>query len=304
MRLSNGHEFTFCCAAGALGFTGDGYWWEQPWRWLGVLRPQEFTIIVKTLTRHERKGNYDPWRPWRCVRLIKGGAVNAMGLPNMGIDRWIDECYPTIFARGYDVIVSIQPTDIEEAGYMARKLAWLSIKGIEVNLSCPNTKDSYDPVEVIRAVRANTQHPVIAKLGASGLEDMIRRIDGYVDAYDLINTVPWKIKYPDRPSPLAPYGLEGGVSGEEIKMEARNALVLANLITKKPKITGGGINSAYECRVRHWLGASAYSLGTVILHAGLCLAPPWRPNKIARQHTAWLKEQYGCRDERDLLSQP
>ncbi|MGH7175067.1 MAG: hypothetical protein ACREGR_01765, partial [Minisyncoccia bacterium] len=70
LELPNGYKFDFCCAAGALGFDGRGYWWERLMRDLGILWPDDnkTAIILKTLTRHERKGNYDPWRPWRCVR--------------------------------------------------------------------------------------------------------------------------------------------------------------------------------------------------------------------------------------------
>lgn len=43
INLSNGNEVDFLCASGSLGFCGDGWWWEQPLRWVGMLRPHEFT---------------------------------------------------------------------------------------------------------------------------------------------------------------------------------------------------------------------------------------------------------------------
>ena len=78
IELNNGHKMDFVVASGALGFDGRGWWFEQPWRWLGILRPQEFTIITKTLTRFRREGNLKMWHPWTCVRPVKGGWVNAV----------------------------------------------------------------------------------------------------------------------------------------------------------------------------------------------------------------------------------
>jgi dihydroorotate dehydrogenase (NAD+) catalytic subunit len=302
LTLPNGHQFDFCCASGALGFDGDGHWWDQLARWLGLLDPSQFTIIFKTLTLEARKGNYNPWMPWRCVHLIPGGAVNAMGLPNVGYWAWIERCYPKIVKRGYSGIVSIQPTSAYEAEEMAVALDLSHLKGIEVNLSCPNVKDGYDPVEVIQAVRENTSLPVIAKLAYSDVfTSLMQRLDAYVDAWDLINSIPWNELYPNEPSPLAPYGLVGGISGRQIVMHSRHALSVTRArmspggdLGEKPIISGGGIASLSEVFVRKGLGASAYSLGTVFLRNVLT---PWVPNSIVRQYrgTPWATEQTAAR---------
>lgn len=58
LTLPNGKTIDFLCSSGALGFTGDGYWWEKPFFWLKWIRPEELTIITKTLTYLPRKDNY------------------------------------------------------------------------------------------------------------------------------------------------------------------------------------------------------------------------------------------------------
>lgn len=94
INLSNGNEVDFLCASGSLGFCGDGWWWEQPLRWVGMLRPHEFTIITKTLTYRPCKGNLNMAKPWKCVQLIPGGVVNSVGLTNPGYKNWIRDCWP------------------------------------------------------------------------------------------------------------------------------------------------------------------------------------------------------------------
>jgi dihydroorotate dehydrogenase len=139
LKFSNGHEFEFCVASGALAYDGNGWWFEQPWRWLGILRPREFTIITKTLTYLPREGNLKWWCPWRCVRLIPNGVVNSVGITNPGIDWWIKTIYPKIQRSQYNVIVSIAPEDEKQAGRMVDALnACSDIVGIELNVSCPN----------------------------------------------------------------------------------------------------------------------------------------------------------------------
>lgn len=287
IRLSNGFEFTFCCASGALGFDGDGWWWEQPLRWLRILRPEEFTIIAKTVTFEPRVGNLNMWHPWTCVQLIPGGAVNSVGLTNMGYEAWIDKCYPTAIKRGYNIISSIQPTNEEEGAEMAKCMNWLNLRAIEINLSCPNTKDSYDPVAVVRSVQQATSLPIIAKLGFDNIE-LVPLLSKYVEAFDLINTVSWDKIYQKRKSPLAKYGLVGGVSGRPIKNIARTCLTAAKKMTDKPIISGGGIDGLHEVMAREYLGAAAFSLGTVFLRS------PWLPNRIVNQYHAHhntLKQQ-------------
>lgn len=284
ITLSNGYSFDFCCAAGALGFDGRGYWWEQPFRWLGLLRVDDFTIITKTLTHAPRKGNFRAWCPWRSFRFVSGGALNSLGLPNMGYRRWISEVWPWVEMSGRKCIVSIQPTSKGEAQEMGAAMDRLWLQGIEVNLSCPNSTGSYDPVEITKAVRESTRHPVIAKLVVNEL-GLIERLSPFVDAFDLINTVPWSQVYPTKPSPLAAAGLTGGVSGLPIVGNARHALVAAKNLTDKPIISGGGIMDLAEVLERERMGASAFSLGTVFLRS------PWRPSRIVAGYRKLKKEE-------------
>jgi dihydroorotate dehydrogenase len=304
IKLPNGHPFQFCCAAGALGFNGDGWPWEQPLRWLGILRPQEFTIITKTLTSAPRAGNLRWWCPWRCVHLFRtpGGpqhskwgagsawaAVNAVDLTNPGLYPWMRKHYPISQRRHYHLILSLLAESARDAHNMARDTNALKIKALEINLSCPNLRPHQplpDPVSILQHFRQESRHPLIAKLAFHQL-DLIPQLEEFADAFDLINTTRWSELYPFLPSPLAPYNLEGGVSGPPLAHQARLALLIARKHTSKPIISGGGITSFHECKQRHVLGANAFSIGT------LFLTHPWKPNQLVQQwnqQTATVKD--------------
>ncbi len=282
IKLSNGHEMDFLCASGALAWYGEGWWWEHPLRWMGLIRPDELTVIGKTLTFEPRVGNLRMWAPWRCVRLITGGAVNSVGLTNPGYEWWVKECAPKIEKKGWKVIASIMPNNAQEASKMAYALDFCPVVGVELNLSCPNVDHDSSIAhikEIVEATLACTDHPVIVKLGYTDpYLDICKELDGKVEAFDLINTVPWTKVFPNTPSPLAKYNLVGGVSGDPIKCYARDALANAtSLKLKTPIISGGGVSSAEEAHVRFFLGAKAVSLGTVFLRS------PWKPRSIIRQ---------------------
>lgn len=276
--LSNGHKFNFCCASGALGFNGDGWWFEQPFRWLGLLNPSVFTIITKTLTFHAREGNLRMWCPWRCVRIGRDYVVNAVGLTNPGYEWWITHCYPHMSRKGYKTIVSLMPEDVGEATIMAETFNDLDITGIELNLSCPNVEHENNLYDIVYAFSEKSKHPVILKLSFDQpYLDICQELEGKVEAFDLINSVPWKIAFPVSDSPLKSYGLTGGVSGRRIQLYSKIALTLARSKVKTPIISGGGIDSFEEAKERFERGADAVSFGTIFLRK------PWLPNQIVER---------------------
>jgi dihydroorotate dehydrogenase (NAD+) catalytic subunit len=274
LTLPNGKKIDFLCASGALGFTGHGYWWEQPFFWMKWIRPEELTIISKTLTSKPCQGKYRWWNPLRTFRLISGGTVNNLGLPNPGYKQWIESYYPK--TCGLSVIVSIAPDSVAEAKEMAGALASLrGLVAVEINLSCPNVSTPHldELVAIAETVAAHSGHPTIAKLGVPYL-DLCRALDRKVDAFDLINSVAWSYVFPGRLSPLG--RSIGAVSGTPIKELAREALRRVIPICRTPVITGGGIDSLEEVRLRAVMGARAFTFGTIFLRH-----PSW-PNRIAK----------------------
>ncbi len=284
IRFSNGHLFDFGCASGAMAFRGNGWWFEQPARLLGLLRPQEFTVIVKTLTYRPRRGNLRWYAPWRCVRLLSpGGAVNAVGLTNPGYLWWCQEPYQHTVRRGYKVIASFMPETVAEAKEMTAAFNSLpALVGVQLNLSCPNVSngDVSHICEIAEAVATLSRHPVSLKLSyADNYFAVCREMDGKVEAFELINTVPFPVAYPGSVSPLARYGLVGGVSGRPLKQYATEALVrVRDAGLKTPIISGGGIETYEDVLERESLGAKGFVFGTVFMRH------PGRPNAIINRY--------------------
>lgn len=282
IRLGPNYSFRYAAAAGALGFDGRCYWWEKPLRWLGFIDPSLFLVISKTLTAEPRKGNYRWWKPWQTVRLVPGGAVNAMGLPNPGLSKWFREYYKN--THKYNIAVSIAPNTLHEADDMAWRIqsgGCENIRAIELNCSCPNLGHEATEDHICRMALevAAKGVPTIVKLGyQQPFLSICKRLDGKVAAFDLINTVPWSKTSAFEPSPLAKYGLEGGVSGWKIAWYAYEAMrTVKDAGIKTPVLSGGGIMNYEQASLRLAAGADAISFGTIFLRH------PCRASSIVRR---------------------
>jgi dihydroorotate dehydrogenase (NAD+) catalytic subunit len=288
IELSNGHRFSFCCGAGALAFDGRGWPWDHPFRWAGLLRPKEFTVVAKTVTLKPRKGNLRWWKPWTCVKLLKeGNVVNAVGLTNPGVHHWSCHGYEVAKQMGYKVAASVAVERPEEATELGFYLADLNLAYIEFNASCPNTGQVFTDNEIVDAVNrlwGESMIPVVVKLSyAQAMNTRLIHMleDSYAEAVHCINTVPWSTLYPNETSPLASLG-GGGVSGPDIYHHAQNAVRhVKRYAPNLPIIAGGGIESEFDALTFKELGAGAFSIGTLFMRK------PWAPNRLIREYE-WI----------------
>lgn len=284
--LSNGHVVEYVAASGALAFDGRGWPWEWPLRWCGLLDPNCFTIVIKTLTRAPRRGNLRMYAPWRCVRVLRGGGtVNAVGLTNPGIDWWCRTIGPRVREFPWSLVGSIHSDAPEVMVEMAAMLSPFGLKALELNLSCPNTVDHLTGhAEEIRAlverVRTATTLPLWLKLGVT--HDYVAialATEGLVEAITL-NSVPWRVMFPNDASPLANLG-GGGVSGRLIQSHTWRAVRELAQSTTTPIIAPSVWEYDDLAKVRA-LGARAVSFGSIFVRY------PWRPTLYVRRERANL----------------
>ena len=279
IKLSNGHIIKYVIASGALAFDGLGWLWERFLVWLGFIKPQLFAVVLKTLTRHPRRGNLRWWAPWRCVALILGGAVNKVGLTNRGFDWWFGHIAPRLNYKKYRLIASIFG-DQEELVYMAEKLNRYNFVAVEVNYSCPNADHSSQVDAIVKALEALKRfcrHPLIIKLGVD--QDCLvisARLVGVVEAISL-NSVKWEIAFPGQQSPLHQLekqvgGGGGGVSGKPAQVH-NWAMVKALADQGSIPVIAPSIMEFDDINhATYGLGAKAWSCGTIHLPS----YPPWR----------------------------
>ncbi|MBI5848272.1 MAG: dihydroorotate dehydrogenase [Nitrospirae bacterium] len=225
-------------------------------------------VVVKGLSLLPKEGNPPP----RIVETASG-MLNAIGLQNIGIQRFIEEKVP--FLRTYDtkVIVNFFGDSIDEYVAAAERLS--SVEGIhalEMNISCPNKQAGWcifgtDPkvtTQVVGAVRKATKLPLIVKLSpnVTDISLMARAaVDAGADALSVINTLTgMAIDIRTRRPKLA--NRTGGLSGPAIKPVAIRMVYEVFKAVTVPVIGMGGIMHAEDAIEFILAGAAAVAVGT------------------------------------------
>ncbi len=225
-------------------------------------------VVVKGLSLLPKEGN----RPPRVVETASG-MLNAIGLQNIGIGKFIEEKLP--FLRRFDtaVIVNFFGDSIAEYAAAAGRLSSAEgIHALEMNISCPNKQAGWcifgtDPGvtrEVVTAVRKVTRLPLIVKLSPNVTDiSLMARVaeDAGADAVSLINTITgMAIDIRTRRPKLA--NITGGLSGPAIKPVAVRMVYEVYKAVKIPVIGMGGIMTPDDAVEFMVAGASAVAVGT------------------------------------------
>lgn len=232
-------------------------------------------IIPKSIGPREREGHNNP-----ILVEFKGGFLNAVGLPNAGIDNSLREIEFAMKNAGVPVIPSIFGGTKEEFGMVAEKMATLKPQLIEVNLSCPNTASDLGEAfalsetaaaEVIWIVKGKTKVPIIAKLAPN--VPNIKRIakaveEAGADAISAINTMPGMVIDVKAGKPVL-HNKQGGVSGHAIKPIAVNCIYDIYETVKIPIIGIGGVTTGEDAVEMIMAGAVAVQIGTAIYYRGI-----------------------------------
>jgi dihydroorotate dehydrogenase (NAD+) catalytic subunit len=228
-------------------------------------------IVVKSITLEPREG-----LPTPRMTETPSGMLNAIGLQNPGVDRWIAKDLAWLQGKGVPVIVSIAGKSVDDFREVASRLRGRAgIVGVEVNLSCPNVEHRglvfachADPAsEVIRAVRREVggDLPVFGKLtpDVTDITAVARAVVGAgATGLSLINTTLGMAIDPEtgRPRIANTYG---GLSGPAIKPIAIRAVhQVHTALPDVPLIGMGGIRTVEDVVEIVRAGASAVAIGT------------------------------------------
>ncbi|HAY22467.1 MAG TPA: hypothetical protein DCY27_09945 [Desulfobacterales bacterium] len=289
----------------AFGPGGSGifpYSWLPTYRrLLRAVRQTGTTIISKSATRRQRRGNFIPANPltWGYIRRIPElGMLNAYGLTNQGVEVCAAEIRQSLI-DGYNVIPNFYPEfsrgeetairETLEAIEIYRKTLGVDFGGLELNFSCPNVQEAVaenitQAIACVRAVRRYAELFLIAKISVMHPFEFAQELENLgVGAIHGVNTIPYAMIFPAGrfpPSPLAAAG-GGGVSGGPAFPAA---LVYNRELRKKVKlflIMGCGVSCLADVKRYFDLGADAVSICTMALR---------RPGEVARLVEAMNKK--------------
>lgn len=227
---------------------------------------------IKSISREPRKGHNNPI----CI-TYEAGMMNAVGYANVGLDNAKSE-FSNLKELGAPVIASIVGNDAEEFAYMAENFLTDEFSAVELALSCPHTpgfgvlagqNSPEATVEIVKAVKAKTNLPVIVKL--SPISQNIGEIakaaeDAGADAINMGNTHgPGMVINIETKQPVLDFKI-GGVSGPAIRpITVRNVYDVYKSV-KIPIIGTGGITTWRDAVEMIMAGASVIGIGSAVYY--------------------------------------
>lgn len=225
-------------------------------------------LCLKGISLAPREGN-----PMPRIAETPCGMLNAIGLQNVGVEKFLRDKLPYIPAEA-TLIANLYAQSAEDFGELAAVFADQDkISALEVNISCPNVREGgvqfgQDPhmaAGVVAAVKKRSgSKPVMVKLSPNVTDvRVIARAaeDAGADMLSLVNTLSgMSVDYRTRRSRLA--NVVGGLSGPAIKPVALRMVYQVAQAVKVPVIGMGGIVSAEDVLEFILVGAHAVQVGT------------------------------------------
>jgi len=223
-------------------------------------------VVTKSIGLDERKGHPNP-----TVVELEYGLLNAMGLPNPGIDAFLEEIRG--LKKKQILIGSIFGKDSQEFSLLAQKMQD-HVSALELNMSCPHVQDygaSVTPAieKITRTVTTTVDIPVFVKLG---MENIICNAQaaqrGNASGIVAINTLPAMAIDIETTLPILG-NKTGGYSGSAIKPIGVRCIYELARTCDVPLIGVGGIMTAEDVLQYLMAGASAVQMGTSLYSRGV-----------------------------------
>lgn len=279
-------------ASGILGYSAETL--------KGVVEGGAGAVVTKSVGLKPRSGYANP-----TVVQVACGLLNAVGLPNPGIDEFTRDIREAKALLNVPLIVSVYGFSAEEYAVVAGKAVEAGADAVELNVSCPHVKETgaeigQDPKvlsEVVRKVKGAVDKPVFVKLSpnvADIAEIAEAAVKAGADAVTAINTVKAMAIDIETAKPILS-NKRGGLSGPAIKPIAVRCVYDIYERVKAPIIGCGGITSWRDAVEFLLAGASAVQIGTAIAIKG-----PRVFQSIVRGLDAYLKRK-GFRSVNEIV---
>jgi len=248
-------------------------------------------VVVKGISLRPSAGHPAP-------RLVEtaAGMLNAIGLQNIGFERFVSEKLPWLRERAVTVVVNCWGNTVEEYAEIVSALDSVSgVAAIEVNISSPNKRewggiiatDSQRTRAVVAAARAATRRPLWVKLSPNvgDIAEVARVAEGAgADTLCVANTyIGMAVDLRKRRPVLS--NVTGGLSGPAIKPLSLRAVYQVTRATKVPVIGIGGISTGEDALEYLLVGARAVQIGTANLY------DPAAGPRIVKEISGFLSEE-------------
>jgi len=246
-------------------------------------------VVTKSIGLKPREGYPNP-----TVVELEHGMLNAMGLPNPGIEGFGEEIKKLKHSNAV-VIGSIFGSNSNEFVDLSNKMQGYGADALELNLSCPHAKgygleigtDAALVKEITSKVKESASIPVFVKLSPNltNIVDIAKAAErGNADGIVAINTVKaMKIDLDLKMPTLA--NKIGGYSGKAIKPIGVHCVYDIKSNVNIPVIGVGGVTTGKDAIEYMMAGASAVQIGTGIYYRGLDIF-----KKICNEMEQWMSD--------------
>ena len=228
-------------------------------------------VVSKSVGTNPNPGHRNP-----NFTEVTAGCINAMGLPNPGIEAFAEEM--EIATKAGKIIGSVYGASAEEFANLAGRMEDYGACAVELNLSCPHAKGygmevGTDPAmvkKIVSAVKDAVSVPVWTKITPNThiIADIGKAIeDAGGDAIVAINTLKAMVIIPEFGKTLMSNKV-CGLSGKCIKpIGVRAVWDLYNAVSI-PIVGVGGITDHRDALEYIMAGACAFQLGSAVLTEG------------------------------------
>jgi dihydroorotate dehydrogenase (NAD+) catalytic subunit len=248
-------------ASGVLGYTAESL--------QRVAEAGAGAVVTKSVGQTPRAGYPNP-----TVVQANCGLINAMGLPNPGINAYASEIRRAKEVLSVPLIVSVYGFSAEDYAEVAKAATDAGADAVELNVSCPHVKETGSEIgqnpqllkEVVSKVKAAIHKPVIVKLSpnVTDIVEMAKAAtDAGADALTAVNTVRALAIDVETTLPILS-NKRGGLSGPAVKPIALRCVYDISETVKTPVIGCGGITNWRDAAEFLLAGASAVQIGTAI----------------------------------------
>jgi dihydroorotate dehydrogenase (NAD+) catalytic subunit len=257
-------------------------------------------VVTKSIGIKPRSGYANP-----TIVQTSCGLINAMGLPNPGIDDFANEIREAKYKLNVPLIVSVYGFTGEEYATVAKKAVDAGADAVELNVSCPHVKETGSEIgqnpevlaEVVGKVKAAVDKPLFVKLSpnvTSIAEIAEAAAKAGADALTAINTVRAMAIDAETGMPILSNKV-GGMSGPAIKPIAVRCVYEIYEQVKVPIMGCGGVTNWRDAAEFFLAGASAVQIGTAVATKGSGVF-----KAVARGLDAYLKRR-GFRSVREIV---